>query len=140
MKTLLSFRDRLGLERGWGRGEDLGGDEGGLRGVVGADLAGHEEAVDEAEDGGDAGPAEEQVPDAGGVAADIELVDAEAAEEEGEEEADELFLAGAFVFGVEPGALLGVHLVEIGGIGHGVYGVACHDTKFKRGWFQGCGR
>jgi len=105
---------------GWGggrwRGKDLTGDVGGLRGVVGTDLSGHEEAVDEAEDGGDAGPEEEEIEDSGGVTVEVELVDAEGSEEESEEYADDLVFGGELVLGVEPGALLGVHLGGVDGV------------------------
>jgi hypothetical protein len=113
----------------WG-GENLAGDEGGLCGVVGTDPAGHEEALDEAEDGGDAGPEEEQVEDSGGVAVEVELMDAEGAEEESEEYADEFVLAGELVLGVEPSALLGVHLRGIDGVGHEVPLSAGRGTEF----------
>ena len=107
-----------GWEFGWGLGgEDLGCDVGGLRDVVGADVAGHEEAVDEAEDVRDSGPEEEQVDDAGGVAAEVELVDAEASEEEREEEAYDLVFAGECVFGVEPVSLSRGHLGGVDGVG-----------------------
>lgn len=62
--------------------EDPAGDVHSLHGVVLADAAGHEEALDEAENGSDAGPEEEEVKDAEAVAAEIEVVEAEAAEEE----------------------------------------------------------
>ena len=128
---------------GWGgrrwSGENLTGDVRGLRGVVGTDPAGHEEAVDEAEDGGDAGPEEEQVEDAGGVAIEVELVDAEGAEEEGEEYADEFVFGGEFVLGVEPGALLGVHLGGVDVVGHWSPLGAGRGTEFGRCRFRGRG-
>ena len=43
-------------------------------------------------------------------------MDAEAAEEEREEDADDLIFAGAPVFGVEPGALLVVHAGGVDGV------------------------
>lgn len=102
--------------------EDLAGDVVSLRGVVLADTAGHEEAFDKAEDGGDTGPEEEQVEHAEAVTAEVEVMDAEAAKEEGEEDANEFVFACAFVFGVEPGALLVVHVGGIDGV-DGVHGV-----------------
>lgn len=102
--------------RRW-RGENLCCDVRGLRSVVGADVAGHEEAVDEAEDVRDSGPEEEQVEDAGGVATKVELVDAEASEEEREEEAYDLVFAGECVFGVEPVSLSRGHLGGVDGVG-----------------------
>jgi hypothetical protein len=131
-----------GLARGFGwgggrwGGENLTGDVRGRRGVVGTNVSGHEETVDEAEDGGDAGPEEEQVEDSGGVAVEVELVDAEGSEEESEEETDDLVLAGALVLGVEPGALLGVHLGGVDGVGHEVPLSAGRGTEFWVRWFQ----
>jgi hypothetical protein len=84
------------------------------------DAAGHEEALDEAEDGGDSGPGEEQVEDAEAIAVEIEVVDSEAAEEEREQDTDDLFLAGVLVLGKEPPALLIVHVGGIEVVDHGV--------------------
>jgi hypothetical protein len=60
--------------------------------VVALDARGHEEALDEAQEAGDAGPAEEQVEYAEAVAAEVEVVEAEAAQEEGEQDAGDLVL------------------------------------------------
>jgi hypothetical protein len=49
--------------------KDLVGDVDGLRDVVLTDAVGHEEAFDPRDDHGDAGPTEEEIDDAGGVAA-----------------------------------------------------------------------
>ena len=106
----------------WRGAEDLAGDVVRLRGVVLADAARHEETFDEAEKGGNAGPEEDEVEDAEAVATKIELMDAEAAEQEGEEDADGLVLAGALVFGVEPGALLVIHVGGVDGV-DGVHGI-----------------
>jgi hypothetical protein len=100
----------------------LAGDVVSLSGVVLADAAGHEETFDEAEKGGNVGPKEDEVEDAEAVATEIEVMDAEAAEKESEEDADDLILVGALVFGVKPAALLVVH---VGGVDRvdGVHGV-----------------
>lgn len=113
-------RGRAGLAGGGA--EDLAGDEHGLRGVVLADAARHEEAFNPGDNHGDTGPGEDEVKDAEAVAAEVEVMDAEAAEEEREEDANDLVLAGAFVFGIEPGSLLVVHVDGVDGIGwvHGV--------------------
>jgi hypothetical protein len=100
-----------------GSAEDSVGDVDGLGDVVLADAVGHEEAFDPGDDHGDAGPREQKVDDAGGVAAEIEVMDADAAEEESEKDADGLVLAGALVFGVEPGALLLGHVGGVDGVG-----------------------
>jgi len=100
----------------------LAGDVDGLGGVVLADAARHKETLDDAEDGGDTGPEEQEIQDSEAVAAEIEVVGAEAAEKEREEEADDFIFVGAFVFCVEPGTLLVVH---VGGV-DGVDGV--HDV------------
>jgi len=105
----------------WGGSEDLGGDVHGLYCVVAADARGHDEGFEEANDGGDAGPEEKEIEDAEAVASQIEVVDAEVAEKDGEEDADDRVLAGALVFGVEPGALLVVHVCRVDGI-DGVHG------------------
>lgn len=103
-----------------GAAEDLGGDVSGLLGVVAADAAGGEEGIDEAEDGGDASPAEQQVEDAETVAAQVEVVDPKASKEDGEEDADDLVAASVLVLGVEPGALVVGHVcgVDVDGL-HG---------------------
>jgi hypothetical protein len=102
--------------------EDPAGDVHGLHGVVLADAAGHEETLDEAEKCGDSGPEEDEVEDAEAVAAQIEVMDAEGAEEKSKEDADDLVLTGAFVFGVEPGSLLVVHVGGVNGV-DGVHSV-----------------
>jgi hypothetical protein len=116
-------------------GEDLIGDVDGLSGVVLTDAAGHEEALDEAEDGGDSGPEEDEVKDAEAVAAEVEVMDAEAAEEEREEDADGLVLAGSLVFCVEPGALVLGHVGGVDGIGrvHGVLPLEWFRKIYARG-------
>src|SRR5271170_228242 len=81
--------------------EDLAGDVHGLHHVVTADTTGHKEGFDPGDDHGDAGPGEDEVKDAEAVAAQVEVVDAKAAEEDGEEDTDDLVLVGALVFGVE---------------------------------------
>ena len=106
-----------------GRAEDLAGDEHGLHGVVLADASGHEEGFDPGDDHRDAGPGEEEIEEAQSVAAEVEVVDPETAEEDSEEDADDLVFAGAFVFGVEPAALLVVHVDGVDGV-CGVHGVS----------------
>ncbi len=44
------------------------------------------------------------------------MVDAEAAEEDCEQDADDLVFAGALVFGKEPGSLMIVHVGGVDGI------------------------
>ena len=102
--------------------EDLAGDVHRLHDVVLADASWHEEGFGPGDDHGDAGPKKDEVEDAEAVAAEVEVMDAEAAEEDREEDAGDLVLAGAFVFGVEPGALMVVHVDGVDGIGwvHGV--------------------
>ena len=112
------------------RREDLGGDVVGLSGVVLADAAGHEEALEETEDGRDAGPEETEIEDAEAVAAKIEVVCAEVSEEEGEEDAEDFVFAGAFVFGEEPGALLLVHSGGVDGV-DGVHGSFLLDSMLE---------
>jgi len=97
--------------------EDLARDVEGLGGVVLADATRHEEALDEPEDGGDTGPKEDEVKDAGCISAQIEVMSAEDSKEESEEDADDLVLVGALVLGVEPGALLVGHVYGIERIG-----------------------
>jgi hypothetical protein len=94
----------------------VAGDVEGLGGVVLADAAWHEKGFDPGDDHGDAGPGEDEVEDAEAVAAEVEVMDTEAAEEDGEENADDLVLAGAFVFSVEPGSLVVVHVGGVDGI------------------------
>jgi hypothetical protein len=102
--------------------KDLAGDVHGLHDVVAANAAGHKEGFDPADDHGDAGPGEDEVEDAEAVAAEVEVMDAEAAEEDREEDAGDLVLAGSLVFGVEPGALLVVHVDGVDRV-DGVHGV-----------------
>lgn len=87
-------------------GEDLVGDICGLCGVVLADAARHEETLNEAEDGGDASPEEDEIQDAGGVSAQVKVMSAEVSQDEGEKKSDDLIFVGAFVLCVEPAALL----------------------------------
>ena len=96
--------------------EDLASDVGGLHGVVATDARGHDEGLEDADDGGDAGPKEDEIEDAEAVASQIEVMDAETAEKDGEEDADHLVFAGTFVFGVEPGPLMVVHVDGVDGI------------------------
>jgi hypothetical protein len=88
--------------------------------VVALDARGHEEALDEAQEAGDAGPAEEQVEYAEAVAAEVEVVEAEAAQEEGEQDAGDLVLFDCSQLGVEDGLLLVRHAG-----GHQGYGRHC---------------
>ena len=90
--------------------EDLGGDIGGLFGVVTADSARHEEGVDEAKDGGDACPEEAEVKNAEAVSPDVKLVDAKVAEKDSEQDADNLVAASVRELGVEPGTLMVGHV------------------------------
>jgi hypothetical protein len=103
-------------KRAAGSGEDLAGDVDGLSGVILANATGHEEALDEAEEGGNSGPEEDEVEDAEAVASQVEVMDAEGAEDKSKEDADELVFAGAFIFGIKPGALLVVHVDGVDGI------------------------
>jgi len=102
--------------------EDLAGNIDCLSRVVLADAEGHEEAFDESEDGGDTRPEEEKIDNAGGVSAKVEMVGTKAAKEEREEEPYHLIFASTFVFGVEPGALLAVHIGGVDGVG-GIHGI-----------------
>ena len=70
-----------------------------------ADASGHEEALDEADDGGDSGPEEDAVEDAKAGAAQIEVVGAEGSEEKGEQDADDLVLLPGGHVGVIQGTL-----------------------------------
>lgn len=97
--------------------KDLIGDVESLSGVVLADAVWHEEAFDNAEDCGDAGPKEDEVEDACGVSAEVKVVDAECAKEEREQDASRLVFAGAFVLGIEPCALLVGHAGSVERIG-----------------------
>src|ERR1700678_4336381 len=106
-----------------GSAEDLARDEHGLHDVVLADASWHEEGFDPADDHGDAGPGEEEVEDAEAVTAEVEVVDPETAEKDGDEDTDDLVLAGALVFGVEPAALLIVHVDGVDGV-CGIHGVS----------------
>ncbi|HWZ00586.1 MAG TPA: hypothetical protein VNX17_05885 [Edaphobacter sp.] len=106
----------VGGECAGGGSEDVAGDVEGLGGVVLADAAWHEEGFDPGDDHGDARPREDEVEEAEAIAAEVEVMDAEAAEEDGEKDADDFVLAGAFLFGVEPGSLMVVHVGGVGGI------------------------
>lgn len=99
-------------------GEDLIGDVERQSSVVLADAAGHEEAFDNTQDCGDAGPEEDEIDDAGSVSAEVKVVNTEVAKEEREEKADNLVLVGAFVLGVKPGALLVGHAGGVERVGH----------------------
>src|ERR1700722_18371435 len=81
------------------------------------DAAWHKEAFDDTEDCGDACPEEDEVEDACGVTAEIEVVDTECAKEEREQDASRLVFSGAFVLGIEPGALLVGHAGGVERIG-----------------------
>jgi len=113
--------DGLGWNELWGS-ENLAGDVHGLHGVVLTDAAGHEEGFDPGDDHGDARPREDEIDDAEAVATKVEVMDAEAAEEDRQEDADDLVFAGALVFGEEPGSLMIVHVGGVVGIDwiHGV--------------------
>jgi hypothetical protein len=78
-------------------------------GVVLADAAWHEEALDDTQDCGDACPEEDEIQDACGVSAEVKMVDTECAKEECEQDASRLVFVGAFVLGIEPAALLVGH-------------------------------
>jgi hypothetical protein len=98
-----------------------GGESSGLEGVELAHAAGHEEALDEAEQGGNARPEEEQVEDAETGAAQVEVVRAEAAEKESEEYAGDLVAANGLKLLVEDGLRIGIV-------------VNAHDDDSLRGW------
>ena len=107
--------------------ENLTGDISGLLGVIAADPSGHEEGVDEAEDGRNPGPGEKQIGKAETVAADVKVVNAKAAQKDGEKDADGLVVARVLVFGVEPAALMVAHVRGVDGIG-GVHVVCSRLT------------
>lgn len=96
-----------------GSAEDVAGDERSLYCVVITDPARHQEAFDESEDRRDSRPGKEHIQDAQTVAAQIEVMNAEAPEQEREENAHGLFLASVLIFGIEPGTLLRIH---VGGV------------------------
>ncbi len=102
---------------GSGGANDLTGNVDRLGAVVQADAVWHKEAFDNAEDCGDAGPKKDEVDDACGVSPEIEVVDAECAKEEREQDANHLVFAGTFVFGIEPGALVVVHMCGVERVG-----------------------
>lgn len=87
-----------------------------LQDVVAADATGHEEGLDPGDEHGDRGPGKKEIEKAKAVAAEVKVVDAEASEEDGEEHAQDLVFAGLLVFGVEPGALVFVHVDGVNGI------------------------
>src|SRR5580704_8266827 len=113
---------RMRCGRRGGVSEDLAGNIDCLSRVVLADAEGHEEALDESEDGGDTRPKEEEIDNAGCVSAKVEMVGTKAAEEEREQEPDHLIFASTFVLGVEPRALLVVHIDGVDGVG-GIHGI-----------------
>ena len=90
-------------------GEDLTGDIDCLSDVVLADAVWHKEAFDNTEDCGDAGPKEDEVEDACGISPEVEMVDTKCAKKEREQDTHHLVFAGAFVFRIEPCALLVGH-------------------------------
>lgn len=94
------------LADGNSAGADLAGNIGGLHGVIGADSPGHQEGFDESEKSGNAGPTEDKVKNAESVAVEIEVMQAKAAEEEGQENSDDLLASSLLIFGVEPCALM----------------------------------
>ena len=122
--------------------EDVAGDIEGQLGVIAANAIRRQEGVDQPEDGGDAGPAEQQVDDAEPVAPEIEVMRAEAAEEDGEEDADDLVFAGALILGIEEGALGIVHVAGVNGVRelHVVsgflFGLADDHTRKGAAWFR----
>ncbi len=73
--------------------------------VPAANASGHEEGFDEGDETGNTGPTEHQVQDRQAVLAKIESVRAEAAEEEGEQEADGRIFAPRKVLTLERDAL-----------------------------------
>lgn len=98
-------------------GAYLSGDVNGCHSIIVADAAGHEKGFDKTEEGGDSGPEENEIEDAEPVAPEIEVMDAEVAQEGGEEDTEEFVFAGALIFGVEPGALVVAHAGGIDGVG-----------------------
>ena len=105
-----------GVNRSWRDTEDLARDVICLRGVVLADAAGHEEAFYEAEKGGNTCPEKNEIENSETIATEIEVMDAEATKQQGEQDADDLILTGALVFGVEPAALLVIHVGGVDGV------------------------
>jgi hypothetical protein len=102
----------VGLREG-GAGSDLTGKKSGLLCVVFANPAGHEEGVHQSGDCRDDCPREAKIEDAEAFAADVELVDSNAAEKDGQQDADNFVSAGVLIFGEEPGELLKSH---VGGV------------------------
>ena len=102
-------------------GADLAGDICGLHGVESADATGHEEGFDEAEEGRDSRPEEEEVEDSEAGVAEVEVVYPEGSEKDGQKDADDLVAVGVLELGVEPGSLVIVHAVGVDRIdkGHG---------------------
>ena len=76
-----------------------------LHGVVATDPSRHEEGFDPGDEHGDGGPGEDEIEDSKAVATKVELVNAEASKDDGEEHADDFIFAGGLVFCVEPGPL-----------------------------------
>jgi len=89
--------------------KDLRRNEAGLLCVVAAHATGHEEGLDKAQDRRYARPAEQQVQHARDIPAQVEVVDAEAAEKERQQHADDLIAARLLVFSKEPGPLVRGH-------------------------------
>lgn len=92
---------------------DVTGYAGGLLGVVIANAAWHEEALNKAEEGGDAGPEKYEIENTESGAAQIEMMSTEGAQEEREDDTDRLVSSGAAVLSVEPVALLRGHVVGV---------------------------
>ena len=69
-----------------------------------------------ADEHGDARPGEEEIENAEAVATKVELMDAEASQDNGEEDADDFVFAGSLVFCVEPSALVFSHADGVDGI------------------------
>ena len=110
-----------------------GGDAGSLDGVELAHAGGHEEALDEAEQGGDSAPEEQAVEDAEAGAAQIEVVNAEGAEEDGQKDADDLVTADRLILLVEQRLRVGVRLAAHGSIS---VLLCCNNTQVWRAWFR----
>jgi len=110
-----------------GGSENLAGDVHSLHCVVLADSGGHEEGFDPGDDHGDACPREDEIDETETVAAEVEVMDAETAEEDCKQDADELVFAGALVFGEEPGSLMIVHVGGVVGIDW-IHGVVPRDS------------
>jgi hypothetical protein len=121
-------------------GKDLAGDVESLSGVVLPDAARHEEALDKAEDCGDASPEEDEVKNSGSVSAQIEVMNAEVAEAEREKKPDDLVFMGTLVLGIKPGALLLGHAGGVERVGdlHDFVplGTARRGTLRRARWFH----